>query len=239
MRLVLVVALLAAGCVDKAAEAKKKQDATKAAFDAEAKAQAEADAKQAKADFDADNQACTAGDGAKCVDLAKMYADGKGVDKDAGKAKDLLAKACGMKSKEACRSSALAEGDAQKKLGFETSLCDLGEAEGCVEGAKLADGLALTAKKPTDRPAMVLLKKACALNAAIACTARGVGLVNDDPKEAVDSFTKGCDDGEPTSCFQLSELYKNGKGVKKKDAAKATELKKKACDAGLKDACGA
>jgi uncharacterized protein len=239
MRLVLVVAVLLAGCVDKAAEAKKKQDATKAAFDAEAKAQSEADAKQAKADFDAANQACTAGDAAKCVDLAKMYADGKGVDKNAGKAKDLLAKACGMKSKDACRVSASAESDAHKKLAFESSLCELGEADGCVEGAKIADGLALTAKKPVDRPAMVLLKKACALNAAIACTARGVGLVNDDAKEAVDSFNKGCEAGEPTSCFQLSELYKSGKGVKRKDAGKAAELKKKACDAGLRDACGA
>ena len=48
---------------------------------------------------------------------------------------------------------------------------------------------------------------------------------------------RGCEAGEPTSCFQLGELYKSGKGVKKKDAGKAAALRKKACDAGLKDAC--
>jgi TPR repeat protein len=42
---------------------------------------------------------------------------------------------------------------------------------------------------------------------------------------------------EPTACWQLSNMLAEGKGVKKKDPKRAAELKKKACDAGLKDAC--
>jgi hypothetical protein len=122
------------------------------------------------------------------------------------------------------------------------SLCALDDADACVQGAALADtlvqdGKVAEPKKPAERDAIVLLAKACDLGAAIACTARGVALVNDDPKGAVGSLTKGCDKNEPTACYQLSNMLAEGKGVKKKDAKKAAELKKKACDAGLKDAC--
>ena len=238
----VVVVVVAGGCVDKAAEAKKKADQQRALFDAEAKAQAEADAKEAKAAYDVADKGCAGGDAAKCVDLAKMYADGKGAPKDGAKSLDVYAKACGMKSKDGCRQAAIAQGNGKKRLGFLSSLCDLGDIEGCVEGAKLADGLVQSKelpepKKPQDRDAMKLLKKACALGGAIACTARGVGLVSDDPAGAVDAFGKGCDAGEPTSCWQLGQLLKQGKGVKKKDEKRAAELMKKACDAGLKDAC--
>ena len=62
-------------------------------------------------------------------------------------------------------------------------------------------------------------------------------LFEDDPRESIKLFTAGCDADEPTSCLQLSTMLAEGKGVKKKDPAKAKLLRKKACDAGLKDAC--
>jgi TPR repeat protein len=228
--------------VDKAAEAKKKADQSKSFMEAEAKAQAEQDAKEAKEALGAADTGCNGGDANKCVDLGRIYGEGKGIDKDPAKSMAAYVKACSLKSKDGCRQAAIGEGDDKKRLDHLVALCDLGDADGCIEGAKLADALVAShalpePKKLADRDAMKLLKKACALGQVVACTARGVGLVNDDPAAAVESFGKGCDGGEPTSCMQLAGMYKDGKGMKKKDEKKAKELMKKACTAGLKDAC--
>ena len=239
---VIIVVVALAGCVDKAAEAKKKADQTKSFMEAEAKAQAEQDAKEAKAALAAADAGCNGGDANKCVELGRIYGEGKGIDKDATKSMAAYEKACSLKSKDGCRQAAIGESDDKKRLGHLVALCDLSDVDGCIEGAKLADSLVAShalpePKKLADRDAMKLLKKACGFGQVVACTARGVGLVNDDPPGAVESFTKGCEGGEPTSCMQLGAMYKEGKGVKKKDEKKAKELMKKACDAGLKDAC--
>lgn len=59
-----------------------------------------------------------------------------------------------------------------------------------------------------------------------------------DPVRAAAAYRRGCelDDGE--SCFQLSWLYQEGKGVAA-DAAQARQLSDKACRAGLAKACSA
>lgn len=234
----IVVALTLVGCVDKEAERKKKAEQAKAFMEAESKARAEQEAKEAAAALEAATKGCAEGTGEKCIALGRLHQK----DKKDTQAKEAFAKACAAKTKDGCRMAADVESDGKAKLGFIKSLCDLDDADACVQGAALADtliqgGQLPEPKKPAERDAIVLLKKACELNAAIACTARGVALINDDPKEAAVSLTHGCDKGEPTSCLQLSNLYSEGKGVKKKDAKKAAELKKKACDAGLKDAC--
>ncbi len=234
----LAVVVVAAGCVDRAAEQKKKAAQQKAFFEAEAKAQAEEDRKEAQAALDAATSGCSGGDGAKCVELGRLQKDN---DKAAAAAS--FDKGCHLKDADGCREAAALIDDGKKKLELFTSLCHLKDADGCVEGAKLADALVADhtlpePKKLAARPAMQLLEQACVLGQAIACTARGVALVNDEPKGAVASFAKGCDAGEPTSCMQLGLMYKEGKGMRKKNEKKAAELLKKACDAGLKDACG-
>jgi len=70
----VVVVMLLAGCVDKAAEAKKKADQSKSFMEAEAKAQAEQDAKEAKEALGAADTGCNGGDANKCVDLGPSTA---------------------------------------------------------------------------------------------------------------------------------------------------------------------
>jgi TPR repeat protein len=248
MRLALrsfVVALCLASvvaCVDKEAEAKKKAEAQKAMLEAEAKAQEAKAAEEAKKALDDATSGCSAGKPDACVDLGRIQLEGKGTEKSAPKAVESFMKACGLKSKDGCRMAAQNETDGKKKLDALKALCDLGDVEGCMSGAALADELVKAGqlpepKKMAERDAVILLEKACTAGGAVACTARGITLINDDPTQAVASFTKGCDQGEPTSCWQLSGMFKDGKGMKKKDPKKAAELAKKACDAGLKDAC--
>ncbi len=244
MRTTLTISLLFALVACGNAEEKKKQKEadTKAFMEAEAKARAEAEAKEAKAAIEKATAECDAKKAEGCLALGRIHFDGKGVARDAKLGLGFFEKACGYQSKDGCRMWAQQETDGKTKLKALSALCDLQDADGCIQGGALADELVKAGqlpepKKVADRPALQLLAKACALGGAIGCTARGVALVNDDPKGAVESLTKGCDLGEPTSCFQLSVMLAEGKGVKKKDPEKAAAAKKKACDAGLKDAC--
>lgn len=237
---VLALTLFACGNVEE--KKKKKEQDTKAMMEAETKARDEADAKAAKAAIEKATGECDAKKADGCLALGRIHFDGKGVPRDAKLGVGFFMKACELKSKDGCRSWAMQETDGKAKLKALTALCDLGDADGCIQGAALADELVKAGqleepKKLTDRPALQLLAKACAAGGAIGCTARGVALINDDPKLAVDALTKGCDLGEPTACLQLSVMLAEGKGVKKKDPDKAAAAKKKACDAGLKDAC--
>ncbi|OGQ25589.1 MAG: hypothetical protein A2138_04205 [Deltaproteobacteria bacterium RBG_16_71_12] len=236
----LALSLLACGSAE---EKKRKKDAAdKAMMEAETKARDEADAKAAKAAIEKATGECDAKKAEGCLALGRIHFDGKGVPKDAKLGLGFFMKACDLKSKDGCRTWAQQETDGKTKLKALSALCDAGDADGCIQGGALADELVKAGqleepKKLNDRPALQLLAKACALGGAIGCTARGVALINDDPRLAVDALTKGCDLGEPTACFQLSVMLAEGKGVKKKDPDKAAAAKKKACDAGLKDAC--
>lgn len=244
MRALIVLACTFALVACGKAEEKKKQkeQETKAFMEAEAKARTEQEAKEAKAAIDKATGECDAKKAEGCLALGRIHFDGKGVPRDAKLGLSHFQRACELKSKDACRLWAQQDTDGKAKLKALTALCDLGDADGCIQGAALADELVKAGqmeepKKLTDRPALQLLMKACNLGGAIGCTARGVALINDDPKLAVEALSKGCELGEPTACLQLSMLLAEGKGVKKKDPAGAAAAKKKACDAGLKDAC--
>ena len=244
MRVALAIAVILSLCACGNAEEKKKQKEqdTKAMMEAETKARDELEAKEAKAAIDGATAQCDAKKAEGCLALGRIHFDGKGVPKDAKAAAGFFEKACTLKSKDGCRMWAQHETDGKTKLKALSALCDTGDADGCIQGGALADELVKAGqmeepKKLTDRPALVLLMKACNLGGAIGCTARGVALINADPTLAVEALTKGCDLGEPTACFQLSVMLAEGKGVKKKDPDKAAAAKKKACDAGLKDAC--
>ncbi len=240
LALAITLSLLACG---NAEEKKKQHDLDAKAFmEAEAKARTELEAKEAKVAIDGATAQCDAKKAEGCLALGRIHLDGKGVPKDAKLGLGFFQKACDLKSKDGCRMWAQQETDGKTKLKALSALCDTGDADGCIQGGALADELVKAGqmeepKKLSDRPALVLLMKACNAGGAIGCTARGVALINDDPKLAVEALTKGCDLGEPTACFQLSVMLAEGKGVKKKDPEKAAAAKKKACDAGLKDAC--
>lgn len=235
MRLLVVVVAtvlaLSSSCLDKEAAAQKKAAAQKAFMEAESKARVEQEAAEAKLALADATRGCDDGKAAACIALGKL-------------SKDAVAygKACGLKSKEGCRAAADAETDGKAKLGHLKALCALDDGDACLQGAALADELVKAgqlreAPNPSARDAIVLLKRACDLGAAIACTAGGMALADAEPRDSMKLFTKGCDQNEPTACLKLSNMLAEGKGVKKKDPAQAKVLRKKACDAGLKDAC--
>jgi TPR repeat protein len=236
---VALVVLLGVGC-ENAEQKKREAEARQKAFmEAETKARADQEAREAREAFEKASAGCDGGSAAACVELARIHFDGKGVERDIAKAVSTYARACALKSAEACRLAAQHETDAGKRLQHLVALCDLQDAGGCVQAAALADQLGQKPepKKAQDKRAMQLLKKGCGLGSPIACTARGMGIAAEDPKAAVESFSRGCELGEPTSCMQLAAHFQSGKGVKKKDPAKALEFKKKACALGLQEAC--
>lgn len=244
MRAVIALACTLAlfACGNAEEKKKQKEQDAKAMMEAETKARDAQEAKEAKAAIEKATAECDAKKAEGCLALGRIHFDGKGVARDAKVGVGFFQKACELKSKDGCRMWAQQETDGKAKLKALTALCDAGDADGCIQGAALADELVKAGqmeepKKLTDRPALVLLMKACNAGGAIGCTARGVALINDDPKLAVEALGKGCDLGEPTACFQLSVMLAEGKGVKKKDPERAAAAKKKACDAGLKDAC--
>lgn len=241
---ILVVALAFVGCVDKEAEAKKKADAQKAFMEAEARARAEQEAAEAKKALEDATAGCDADKAEDCITLGRIHLEAKGAARDAAKAVEAFARGCRHKSKNACRLAAENEADGEKKLAHLSALCTLGDMDGCMNGAVLADELVQAGKRPepkkaSQREAMVLLGRACALGGARACTARGVALVDDDAAAALAAFDKGCDQGEPTSCWQLGLMLQEGKGTRKNkpDTKKAAAMLKKACDGGLAEAC--
>jgi TPR repeat protein len=60
--------------------------------------------------------------------------------------------------------------------------------------------------------------------------------VTADPEVAALLFTKVCNRGNATGCFELARLYERGEGVKK-DPSLALELFMKSCNLGLDQGC--
>ena len=55
-------------------------------------------------------------------------------------------------------------------------------------------------------------------------------------KKDIELYTKACDGGHMSGCYNLALLYKNGQGVRQ-DYKKANELWSKACDGGDMGGC--
>jgi TPR repeat protein len=113
--------------------------------------------------------------------------------------------------------------------------CELGHALSCSSlGTLLSVG---TRGVPRDeKRALALLEKACALKELIAC--RGVatmvgrgsrepGVITKDPARAATLYEGACTAGEAASCSILSDLYREGRGVKR-DKKRAAELNRRA-----------
>jgi len=238
LAIVLVIAAFAA-CKNVEEEKKKKQDAQKTFMDAEAKARTEQDAIEKKKAIDDATKGCDAGTASSCIALGRIHQEGK----DAALAVTSYARACAAKDAGGCRLAAETAPDATDKLVHYKALCALDDVDGCLQGAQIADKLYTsnaipTPKRIVDADSMTLLLRACQLGQPIACTARGVGLlVKNDARTAAESFSLACDKNEPRGCVELSKLWKDGTGVKKKDKKKAAALMKKACAAGLQEAC--
>ena len=107
--------------------------------------------------------------------------------------------------------------------------CDLNDALGCYRLALLSD------KNPE------LLLRACDANVLDACIAAGVGALNENPPRfsvAGRLFAKACDEERAIGCYQLAKLWEThphfipGPGALR-------GAKKRACEGGVLQACGA
>lgn len=93
---------------------------------------------------------------------------------------------------------------------------------------------------PNPERGLGLLDRACNGGHAAACR-DAAGIANDhlrDAARATDYLVTGCELRDATSCGVLAIFYNEGVGVEK-DASKALELMRRACELGRTDACDA
>lgn len=172
------------------------------------------------------SQACRAGSGWACNELAILTAGGRVV---AAPPKDLFHRACGLQFGEGCQNEkAIAAGGSTFRRG-DPSLDDfrlvLQEGKG-----------ALLQESPRD-----LFSRACDQGYAAGCGGLGELLLEGagnqaDGDRAVELLQRACDGGHGRSCLRLGLMYWRG-DVVVRDRSTALQLRKRACDLGLAAGC--
>ena len=158
--------------------------------------------------------ACNGGEFDGCAYLGLLYEDGLGRPRDVQKAFDLYKKACTQKS-----------------------------GKGCLYAAKAAGRY--TFDDGTDRDAFLFehAELACTYGSAQGCSLAGVALSigyrksPDSLRRARVLLQQGCDGGDPSACYDLGKMLREGKGgaVDKKGGR---ALVRQACTDGYETACG-
>ena len=194
-----------------------------------------------------DPRAC-ATSGAACLDIARKYFTGDGVEKNDAKARTFFLKGCDKKVGEACGYAAslmidgvggarhLAAGHALREkactLGFNHACNDLGSNWAEATGGVAAKNFA-KAKRYYD--------KACTLRDGLGCFnlgnvfRLGEGVAVDMPK-AIALFQQACDLDAAGGCTELAIIYYEGKATPR-DTPKALALLEKGCTLGSEVAC--
>lgn len=88
--------------------------------------------------------------------------------------------------------------------------------------------------------ALKFCREACKLNARDACFRQAYILdryTQGNAKEAVELYSKLCDDGHGEACFNLGGIYESGRTGVEKDIKVARDYYKKGCELGLSLAC--
>jgi hypothetical protein len=176
--------------------------------------------------IDALDEACGMGATDACGKLGSLYAEGK----DAAKGFGLLDEACKKGSQDGCaRLASLYEDgrgvarDPAKAFGLLKDACSAGAATACERIAGLAGGG--SGHRDAEGAASRYLH-ACDAGESTAC-ARGAHLLTAMPKRLPDSthmFQRACDAGDAGSCFDLAQMYLQGKGVAKDEGHAVTLL---------------
>lgn len=204
-----------------------------------------ADAAYEKHDFAAAaklwDAACKAGNGTGCFELAVMYRDGEGVERNLGRMRQLYEVACTAQDGRGCFNLANAygkgEGVTQDQPRAATYLqrgCDIKYMPACANLGyvyKKGEGVA----KDMDR-AVALFTQACDNGAGPACfslsalyDAHEEGMWHEDPALANAALLKGCDVGDTDSCQNLAYHYREGYGVAR-NPVRAASLLSAACN---------
>jgi hypothetical protein len=214
-------------------------------------------------------KACDLGDGLGCEYAGQAYEAATGVVSDGERAVSYYEKACAAKTNRTCYGLAKAllaqrtHASPARAVQILKDGCDGGSGESC---SLLAACYGTGTGVPRDAAkAGALSKKGCELGykgacpmtpetakrlvadaghecdtgGAVACGVAGAALLEaGDFTAAAGFFGRGCEAGDATSCAQLATAHVLGRGVAR-DAARARQLYKKACDAGEKSACEA
>jgi TPR repeat protein len=181
-----------------------------------------------------------------CNALAGQYNTGEGVAQSKPKAFELYQKACEGNATElyagACTTAArmafFAEGvPKDQKLGFKlmTRACEFREDDTCKYLASMAQQ---SGGKSEDVIAM--LEKGCTAGNTEACQAHADILFESeretDRRAAYAKFEAMCKSGATPACLRRADMLVAGRGVGK-DAAKAEQIYKAACDSGNSFGC--
>jgi len=179
----------------------------------------------------AQRKGCDAGNAATCGFLGARYADGEGVEKDASKASDYF----------------------QKKADILRAECESGDSSSCralASDYKYGRGVDKDEAKADELYAMSVKidGEACGNDDALACGSYAYALekgrgVAKDGKEAAGIYARSdelnqnaCDGGDYNACESLAMKFQTGSRLEK-NAAKAIDLFRKACEGGNIDGC--
>ncbi|MEZ5938135.1 MAG: toll/interleukin-1 receptor domain-containing protein [Hyphomonadaceae bacterium] len=112
--------------------------------------------------------------------------------------------------------------------------CDSGYDGACAEYANAA---MLSSGADLDRELVKRLQSACEAGNAATCFYADLSNAPDPDRMRFIAMRKACDGGLALGCADLATEYREGGRVVEKDAARAAELTKRACDLGMKSAC--
>jgi membrane associated rhomboid family serine protease/TPR repeat protein len=185
-------------------------------------------------------EACDLGDVRGCNSLALLVQDGRGGPVDLPRAAGLFEKACATGDALSCANFAISlwkgkgvEKDAPRALKLFEYACAAGVSFGC-------DGVAELVPSKERLTKQAVFEQACAANAASGCLYLGAIF---EYREDVDfaaadaNYLKACQLGDAYGCAWHADLLDAGKGVAK-DPEAAGDFYARACQLGLKEACG-
>jgi uncharacterized protein len=189
-------------------------------------------------------RACRAGGARGCLVAGEARRFGAAGRPDAGGARELLARGCGLGSGEACARLGLLLLDAggpgaQEGRALLSAACPALPPKECVAAARRWLGGAGAAAGPDASPS--LLDAACADGAREACTRLGrlyqEGMVvAADGARAAALYRVACDADDAGGCTALGVLFRFGAGVPR-DEARARELLGRGCALGDREGC--
>lgn len=194
-------------------------------------------------------QACNNGDKRGCGVLSVIYREGLGIKKDSFKAAALSEKSCRLKNPVACvelgRIYEEGEGGIPqnnvKAKGLYSEACILNDASGCVSLGFMyitGKGVKRNFSKGND-----YFEKACSLNSGVesgmGCFMIGKAYYENekDYRKGLQYADKACSLDFGLACFNLGDLYANGKGIVEINHNKAQNYFTKGCNVGDKDSC--
>lgn len=199
----------------------------------------------------ADMVACEAADMAACYALANRYHGGDGVTRDSPYAPTLVLRACEGGYGPACYDLGVrhllgeyVSHDAAEGLRRVVAACEMEVPVACYFAGRLArDGVGAARALGAARG---FLSRACELGYGPACdeAAAELGVVpggeesalQSDAAPAVAALARSCDHGLRPACAALAEAYELGEGTSA-DPARASRLRRDACDWGYLPAC--